>query len=136
MDEIKLQVITQKIMSFRKRTRQNLNHLTPEEKKERRRLKNRIAAQSARERKRVNLELLASKVDELSKQKEKLFKQMKILEQNNRSLREQNGLLKVQLMKNEQDHFNHSLVNLNEQFEFSSSLGDDCDSLESEVLIN
>lgn len=124
-----------------KRTRQNLSHLTPEEKQERKRHKNRLAAQSARQRKRDNLQFLASKVDELLNQKKLLLRQMKVLQQCNQNLVDQNKLLKVHLANKQQQrqqlNQNHRVVNLNEkQFDVSSSLDALCGPFESAALIN
>lgn len=64
-------------------------------------MKNRIAAQSARDRKKAKMELLSDKVAKLTKETINLSKQMKILQQTNAALIEENKLLKAQL--NSQD---------------------------------
>lgn len=77
-----------------KRKRQRLDHLSQEEKVMRRKLKNRMAAQSARDRKKVkmmDLEIvnngLKAKNDSLIKRNDFLEKRVKTLEKENESLR-------------------------------------------------
>ncbi|XP_054165479.1 X-box-binding protein 1-like [Oppia nitens] len=83
-----------------KRKRQRLDHLSQEEKLMRRKLKNRMAAQSARDRKKVKLNDLEDEVNVLIKQKKalvlrnaKLIESNKTLEQQNRELKQKLGLL-------------------------------------------
>jgi len=73
-----------------KRKRQRLDHLSQEEKLMRRKLKNRMAAQSARDRKKVRMQDLEQDVLLLSKQKNCLTKQNISLKQMNQSLEKQN----------------------------------------------
>jgi X box-binding protein 1 len=74
------------VMNKEKKKRQRLTHLTAEEKQARRKLKNRIAAQTARDRKKLKCDDMEKKLDELRKDNETLRTQ-------NRSLKEKTQLL-------------------------------------------
>lgn len=76
-----------------KKRRQRLTHLTAEEKLQRRKLKNRVAAQSARDRKKARMEELEESLAKLQKDNEKLMKENKMLKNTARKLLEQNRKL-------------------------------------------
>lgn len=76
-----------------KKRRQRLTHLTPDEKLQRRKLKNRVAAQSARDRKKARMEELEESLAKLQKDNEKLMKENKMLKNTARKLLEQNRKL-------------------------------------------
>jgi len=76
-----------------KKKRQRLTHLTPEEKLMRRKLKNRVAAQSARDRKKVKMDDLETTCDELKKQNVKLLKENAILKEKAQLLIDENRKL-------------------------------------------
>jgi hypothetical protein len=90
---------TETVSSFKenglevKRKRQRLTHLTPEEKLMRRKLKNRVAAQSARDRKKVKVDDLEITCVELKKQNEKLLKENTILKEKAQLLIDENRKL-------------------------------------------
>lgn len=64
-----------------KRKRQRLTHLTPEEKLMRRKLKNRVAAQSARDRKKVKMDDLEITCDQLQTENNRLKKENALLKE-------------------------------------------------------
>lgn len=81
------------------RKRKRLTHLTPEEKIMRRKLKNRVAAQTARDRKRLKMETLEETVQKVQQQAKelldvnmKLLERAEALERENAELRERLGL--------------------------------------------
>lgn len=81
------------------RKRKRLTHLTPEEKIMRRKLKNRVAAQTARDRKRMKMETLEETVQKFQQQAKelldvnmKLLKRAEALEHENAELRNRLGL--------------------------------------------
>lgn len=81
------------------RKRKRLTHLTPEEKIMRRKLKNRVAAQTARDRKKARLETLEETVAKIHEQTKKLLdvnsqllERTEALEKENEILRERLGL--------------------------------------------
>jgi len=80
-----------------KRKRQRLDHLSHEEKLMRRKLKNRMAAQSARDRKKVKMTELEEDVILLTKQRNALLNQNQSLKQRNALLEQQNKELKERL---------------------------------------
>lgn len=73
-----------------KRKRQRLDHLSQEEKLMRRKLKNRMAAQSARDRKKVKMQDLEIEVTAMSKEKNELLNENKALRLKNALLERQN----------------------------------------------
>lgn len=76
-----------------KRKRQRLSHLTPEEKLMRRKLKNRIAAQAARDRKKDKFEDLQVTVDRVKSENEKLKKENALLKEKAQLLIDENRKL-------------------------------------------
>ena len=80
-----------------RRKRQNLSHLSAEEKMERRQMKNRIAAQRARDRRKAKMDLLISRVSKLTKETIQLKKQTAILMKTNSKLMDENQSLRGQL---------------------------------------
>lgn len=73
--------------------RQRLTHLSVEEKIQRRKLKNRVAAQSARDRKKLRMEELEKELEQLKDQNEKLKNENQILKENAKLLIEENRKL-------------------------------------------
>lgn len=82
--------------------RQRLTHLTAEEKILRRKLKNRVAAQSARDRKKLRMEELEQELVQLKEQNEKLKNENQILKDNAKLLIEENR----KLLKYKTDNMN------------------------------
>jgi hypothetical protein len=83
--------------SKKKRIRQNLNHLSQDEKLNRRKMKNRVAAQSARDRKKVKMDLLEAKVARLSEERIKLARENEHLRKQGSILVRENDELKRRL---------------------------------------
>lgn len=77
--------------------RRRLTNLSADEKLQRRKLKNRIAAQSARDRKKVKMDDLEKRVKELADENAKLKKQNKSLEESSLKLANENASLKSEL---------------------------------------
>lgn len=73
--------------------RQRLTHLTVEEKINRRKLKNRMAAQSARDRKKLRMEELEQELVQVKAQNEKLKSENTLLKENTKTLLEENRKL-------------------------------------------
>jgi len=82
--------------------RQRLTHLSAEEKMMRRKLKNRMAAQSARDRKKLKMEELEQEIIQVKAQNEKLKNENALLKENARVLLEENR----KLLKHKQDTLN------------------------------
>lgn len=80
-----------------KRKREKLDHLTEEEKLMRRKLKNRISAQTARDRKKEKFNTLEDKVATLIKEKKQLMETNLRLKNNNEQLEKENRELKNRL---------------------------------------
>ncbi|KAJ6656633.1 hypothetical protein lerEdw1_003520 [Lerista edwardsae] len=79
------------------RKRQRLAHLSPEEKALRRKLKNRVAAQSARDRKKARMGELEQQALELEEQNQQLLAENLQLKERARSLALENGELRLRL---------------------------------------
>lgn len=112
------------------RKRQRLDHLTNEEKMLRRKLKNRVAAQCARDRKKARMSSLEDQVLTLENEKEELLRQNLILKQCNEKLEKENLELKKKLEENS--------VKQSEQLRTVSvkKEDDDCGSFEHALPIN
>ncbi|NWX86707.1 XBP1 protein, partial [Nothoprocta ornata] len=79
------------------RKRQRLTHLSPEEKALRRKLKNRVAAQSARDRKKARMSELEQQVLELEEENQKLLLENQLLQEKMCSLSLENQELRCRL---------------------------------------
>ncbi|XP_036454255.1 LOW QUALITY PROTEIN: X-box-binding protein 1 [Colossoma macropomum] len=79
------------------RKRQRLTHLSPEEKALRRKLKNRVAAQTARDRKKARMGELEQQVLELEQENQKLYKENKMLRERTSDLLGENEELRQRL---------------------------------------
>lgn len=79
------------------RKRQRLTHLSPEEKALRRKLKNRVAAQTARDRKKAKMGELETQVLELELENEKLLIENEVLRETAGSLQSENDELRKRL---------------------------------------
>ncbi|XP_035196628.1 X-box-binding protein 1 isoform X2 [Oxyura jamaicensis] len=79
------------------RKRQRLTHLSPEEKALRRKLKNRVAAQSARDRKKARMTELEQQVVELEEENQKLLLENQFLREKTCSLSLENQELRCRL---------------------------------------
>ena len=76
------------------RKRANLDHLTPEEKMMRRKLKNRVAAQNARDKKRAKMDDMEVMIQKMEEEKQKLREENEKLKQINERLMVENNNLK------------------------------------------
>uniref|UniRef100_A0A8C3EKV9 X-box-binding protein 1 n=1 Tax=Corvus moneduloides TaxID=1196302 RepID=A0A8C3EKV9_CORMO len=79
------------------RKRQRLTHLSPEEKALRRKLKNRVAAQSARDRKKARMTELEQQVVELEEENQKLLRENQLLRERTCNLVRENQELRCRL---------------------------------------
>lgn len=79
------------------RKRKRLTHLTPEERMMRRKLKNRIAAQTARDRKKARMEELQDAIIALQEENDQLMKENQSLQQRSGVLAQENNKLKERL---------------------------------------
>ncbi|XP_074777607.1 X-box-binding protein 1 isoform X3 [Athene noctua] len=79
------------------RKRQRLTHLSPEEKALRRKLKNRVAAQSARDRKKARMTELETQVVELEEENQKLLLENRLLRERTCNLALENQELRCRL---------------------------------------
>ncbi|NXU59555.1 XBP1 protein, partial [Turnix velox] len=79
------------------RKRQRLTHLSPEEKALRRKLKNRVAAQSARDRKKARMVELEQQVVELEEENQKLLLENRLLREKTCNLTLENQELRCRL---------------------------------------
>ncbi|XP_044131769.1 LOW QUALITY PROTEIN: X-box-binding protein 1 [Bufo gargarizans] len=79
------------------RKRQRLTHLTPEEKALRRKLKNRVAAQTARDRKKARMSELEQQVLDLEIENEKLLVENELLQEKSHALLTENQELRQRL---------------------------------------
>jgi len=79
------------------RKRRRLTHLSPDEKQLRRKLKNRVAAQTARDRKKCLMDDLEQKIAELERQNRQLASENASLKAESGSLQTENVALKKQL---------------------------------------
>merc|ERR1712004_901204 len=75
------------------RKRANLDHLSPEEKLMRRKLKNRVAAQNARDKKRTKMEEMEKLINQMSEERRKLVEENSRLQEINSKLQLDNASL-------------------------------------------
>jgi len=81
----------------KKRIREKLDHLTNEEKLMRRKVKNRISAQSARDRKKSKMQVLEKKIEVLCQDRQKILKENALLKHQNDQIIAENSDLKKRL---------------------------------------
>lgn len=126
----------------KKRVRHNLSHLTMEERIERRKMKNRVAAQSARDRKKASMDGMAKKLAILSEERLKLVRENQQLKNSMQRMREENEKLKKLVsdnrMPNEVKNLEtvQSMESDEDSVSSASSVASPCASFEPAALIN
>ena len=100
----------------KKRVRHNLSHLTMEERINRRKMKNRIAAQTARDRKKAKMDVMEIKVAKLAEERLKLVRENERLKKLAEQVSKENTELKKRLQstKNPVEGLNHGSRRLSE----------------------
>ncbi|XP_014786214.1 X-box-binding protein 1 isoform X1 [Octopus bimaculoides] len=89
------------------RKRRRLTHLSPEEKIQRRKLKNRVAAQTARDRKKAQMSDMEIAIDKLQNENKKLLQQNLMLQKKTDTLVCENAELRERLGQLENGECNH-----------------------------
>ncbi|XP_043924253.1 X-box-binding protein 1 [Protopterus annectens] len=105
------------------RKRQRLTHLTPEEKAMRRKLKNRVAAQTARDRKKARMSELEQQVVELELENQKLHIENRLLREKTKDLVTENKELRNRLGLDTLTTEETKIFSQSEVDEFSLSTG-------------
>lgn len=114
------------------RKRQRLDHLTQEEKVLRRKMKNRVAAQNARDRKKAQIDHMEDEVTLLKTSLEVLRAENESFISQNKALKKENEELRVQLainkeLKQENDQLKLKLANVKVECQKSNVLSDNSD---------
>ncbi|KAF5306163.1 hypothetical protein FQR65_LT07439 [Abscondita terminalis] len=116
---------TEDLASAPRAKKRRLDHLTWEEKIQRKKLKNRVAAQTSRDRKKAKMEEMEQALQELFYKNEELMKECKELRNSNKRLAEENSQFRNQNIRYPSaEGFGHMLSSGNESTNDHSTLED------------